>query len=170
MARRKEPQIPDALLDQLLSGSEASAAFDQGGLLDQLKKALTERALNAEMDHHLAGDGGGAVGRGGAGIGAGVGGGGGSKGAGGSSGGGGSNGAGGSYGAGGSNGVDSSGDESAPTAAAESARYGADYKEDTKASYSVCMHRRHSKVCLSSRMRCIDNSRSAPLCPSSAAA
>lgn len=58
MARRKEPLIPDALLDQLLSGSEASAAFDQGGLLDQLKKALTERALNAEMDHHLAGEGG----------------------------------------------------------------------------------------------------------------
>jgi putative transposase len=58
MARRKDPLIPDALLDQLLSGSEASAAFDQGGLLDQLKKALTERALNAEMDHHLAGDGG----------------------------------------------------------------------------------------------------------------
>jgi putative transposase len=28
----------------------------QGGLLDSLKKALTERALNAEMDHHLAGD------------------------------------------------------------------------------------------------------------------
>ena len=58
MARRKEPLIPDALLDQLLSGSEAIAAFDQGGLLDQLKKALTERALNAEMDHHLAGEGG----------------------------------------------------------------------------------------------------------------
>jgi putative transposase len=56
MARRKEPQIPDAILDQLLSGTEASAAFDQGGLLDQLKKALAERALNAEMDHHLAGD------------------------------------------------------------------------------------------------------------------
>jgi putative transposase len=58
MARRKDPQIPDALLDQLLSGSDASAAFDQGGLLDHLKKALAERALNAEMDHHLAGDGG----------------------------------------------------------------------------------------------------------------
>jgi putative transposase len=58
MARRKDPQIPDALLDQLLSGSEASAAFEQGGLLDHLKKALAERALNAEMDHHLAGDGG----------------------------------------------------------------------------------------------------------------
>ena len=58
MARRKEPQIPDTLLDQLLSGSEASAAFDPGGLLDHLKKALAERALNAEMDHHLAGGGG----------------------------------------------------------------------------------------------------------------
>jgi putative transposase len=58
MARRKEPQIPDAILDQLLSGTEASTALDRGGLLDQLKKALAEHALNAEMDHHLAGEGG----------------------------------------------------------------------------------------------------------------
>jgi putative transposase len=58
MARRKEPQIPDAMLDQLLSGTAASTAFDRGGLLDQLKKALAERALNAEMDHHLSGEGG----------------------------------------------------------------------------------------------------------------
>ena len=58
MARRKEPQIPDAILDQLLSGTAASTAFDRGGLLDQFKKALAERALNAEMDHHLAGEGG----------------------------------------------------------------------------------------------------------------
>ena len=56
MPRRKEPAIPYAILDQLLAGGTASAAFDQGGLLDSLKKALTERALNAEMDHHLAGD------------------------------------------------------------------------------------------------------------------
>ena len=56
MSRRKEPVIPNELLDQLLAGGAASAAFDQGGLLDSLKKALTERALNAEMDHHLAGD------------------------------------------------------------------------------------------------------------------
>jgi len=54
MARRKEPTIPDAVLDQLLAGAEARTAFDAGGLLDVLKKALTERALNAEMDHHLA--------------------------------------------------------------------------------------------------------------------
>ena len=56
MARRKVPQIADEVLDQLLSGTAASAAFDQGGPLDQLKKALAERALNAEMDHHLAGE------------------------------------------------------------------------------------------------------------------
>ena len=56
MPRRKEPAIPTELLDQLLAGGDASAAFDQGGLLDSLKKALTERALNAEMDHHLAGE------------------------------------------------------------------------------------------------------------------
>ena len=56
MSRRKEPVIPNELLDQLLAGGAASAAFEQGGLLDSLKKALTERALNAEMDHHLAAD------------------------------------------------------------------------------------------------------------------
>jgi putative transposase len=58
MPRRKEPKIPDAVLDQLLAGADPKAAFDPGGLLDGLKKALAERALNAEMDHHLAGDGG----------------------------------------------------------------------------------------------------------------
>jgi putative transposase len=58
MGRRKEPAIPDAILDQLLAGSDAKAAFDPGGLLDGLKKALAERALNAEMDHHLSSEGG----------------------------------------------------------------------------------------------------------------
>jgi putative transposase len=53
MARRKQPVIPDALLDQLLAGADAKTAFDKDGLLDELKKALAERALNAEMDHHL---------------------------------------------------------------------------------------------------------------------
>src|ERR1035438_8621058 len=56
MSRRKEPTIPNELLDQLLAGGAASAAFDPGGLLDSLKKALTERVLNAEMDYHLASD------------------------------------------------------------------------------------------------------------------
>jgi putative transposase len=54
MARRKEPKIPDALLDQLLAGADPKTAFDANGLLDELKKALAERALNAEMDHHLS--------------------------------------------------------------------------------------------------------------------
>jgi len=59
MARRKQPAIPDALLDQLLAGADAKTAFDPNGLIDELKKALAERALNAEMDHHLtSGDGG----------------------------------------------------------------------------------------------------------------
>jgi len=53
-ARRKEPKIPDAVLDQLLAGADPKTAFDPNGLLDELKKALAERALNAEMDHHLA--------------------------------------------------------------------------------------------------------------------
>ena len=54
MPRRKEPHIPDAILDQLLAGADPKTAFDPNGLLDGLKKALAERALNAEMDHHLA--------------------------------------------------------------------------------------------------------------------
>jgi len=53
MARRKQPVIPDAVLDQLLAGADAKTAFDKDGLLHELKKALAERALNAEMDHHL---------------------------------------------------------------------------------------------------------------------
>ena len=53
MSRRKEPVIPADLLDQLLAGGDAAAALERGGLLDSLKKALAERALNAEMDHHL---------------------------------------------------------------------------------------------------------------------
>src|ERR671917_1657992 len=55
MPRRKQPAIPDELLDQLLSESDPRAALADGGLLDGLKKALAERALNAELDHHLDG-------------------------------------------------------------------------------------------------------------------
>jgi putative transposase len=46
--------IADAVLDQLLGGMDAKAAFDPHGLLDQLKKALAERALNAELAYHLS--------------------------------------------------------------------------------------------------------------------
>src|SRR5918995_1478924 len=56
MPRRKEPKIPDAILDQLLAGADPKTAFDPNGLLDGLKKALAERVLNAEMDHHLSGE------------------------------------------------------------------------------------------------------------------
>ncbi|MGH6977895.1 MAG: IS256 family transposase [Brevundimonas sp.] len=56
MARRKAPRIPDALLDQLLAGADPRTAFDANGLIEDLKKALAERALNAEMDHHLGGE------------------------------------------------------------------------------------------------------------------
>lgn len=34
-------------------GKGAASALDQGGLLDALNKALGERVLNVEMDHHL---------------------------------------------------------------------------------------------------------------------
>src|ERR687885_2117987 len=53
MTRRKAPTIADDVLDQLLAGRDPQAALATGGLLDELKKALAERALNAEIDHHL---------------------------------------------------------------------------------------------------------------------
>ena len=56
MPRRKEPRIPAAVLDQLLAGADPKTVFDPNGLLDDLKKALAERVLNAEIDHHLAGE------------------------------------------------------------------------------------------------------------------
>jgi hypothetical protein len=56
MARRKAPVIPDAILDQLLAGRDPRTVFDQGSLVDELKRALAERALNAEMDRHLEGE------------------------------------------------------------------------------------------------------------------
>src|SRR3954451_1869623 len=56
MARRKAPLISDELLDQLLAGRYPQSALVRDGLLDELKRALAERALNAEMDHHLVGE------------------------------------------------------------------------------------------------------------------
>jgi hypothetical protein len=50
MPRRKEPRIPDAVLDQLLAGADPKTVFDPNGLFDDLKKALAERVLNAEME------------------------------------------------------------------------------------------------------------------------
>jgi putative transposase len=44
-------------LDELLAGRDAKNVFEQDGLLDELKKALAERILNAELDHHLGQEG-----------------------------------------------------------------------------------------------------------------
>lgn len=54
MPARKKPLLPDELVDQLMAGRDPSTVFDKDGLLDELKRAIAQRALNAEMDHHLA--------------------------------------------------------------------------------------------------------------------
>jgi putative transposase len=48
--------IEKELLDQLLAGRDPKALFAKDGLLDDLKKALSERILNAELDEHLEGE------------------------------------------------------------------------------------------------------------------
>jgi putative transposase len=40
MPRRKEPRIPDAVLDQLLAGADPRTALEPNGLIDDLKKAV----------------------------------------------------------------------------------------------------------------------------------
>lgn len=45
--------IEKELLDQLLADRGADEVFSKDGLLDDLKKALSERILNAELDEHL---------------------------------------------------------------------------------------------------------------------
>ncbi|HEV2713968.1 MAG TPA: transposase, partial [Terriglobales bacterium] len=53
MATGNRSAIKAELLDELLAGRDAKNVFEQDGLVDELKKALAERILNAEMDHHL---------------------------------------------------------------------------------------------------------------------
>jgi putative transposase len=48
--------IKPEVLDALLAGRDPKKLFESEGLLDELKKALAERVLNAEMDHHLGQD------------------------------------------------------------------------------------------------------------------
>ena len=48
--------IEKDLLDQLLAGRDPKDVFNKDGLVDELKKALSERILNAEIDEHLDGD------------------------------------------------------------------------------------------------------------------
>ena len=46
--------IPDKLLDELLKGySKPEDLQGPNGILKQLTKRLVERAMQAEMDHHL---------------------------------------------------------------------------------------------------------------------
>ena len=45
--------IDKELLDRLLAGRDPDEVFAKDGLLDDLKKALSERILNAELDEHL---------------------------------------------------------------------------------------------------------------------
>jgi putative transposase len=48
--------IEKGLLDQLLAGHDPDQVFAKDGLLDDLKKALSERILNAELDEHIEGE------------------------------------------------------------------------------------------------------------------
>ena len=49
--------IEKDVLDQLLAGRDATELFAKDGLIDELKKALAERMLAAELDDHLEGEG-----------------------------------------------------------------------------------------------------------------
>jgi len=54
--------IKKEIVDDLLKGADPKTVFSSEGLLDEIKKALAERMLNAELDEHLqneaaAGDG-----------------------------------------------------------------------------------------------------------------
>jgi len=48
--------IEKELVDQLLAGRDRNEVFSKDGLLDDLKQALSERILNAELDEHLDGE------------------------------------------------------------------------------------------------------------------
>ena len=45
--------IEKDILDQLLAGRDPKELFAKDGLVDELKKALSERILNTELDEHL---------------------------------------------------------------------------------------------------------------------
>ena len=48
--------IEKDLLDRLLAGRDPKDVFNKDGLVDELKKALSERILNTELDEHLDDD------------------------------------------------------------------------------------------------------------------
>ena len=45
--------IDKDLLDQLMEGRKPGDLFGKDGILQELTKALAERALSTELDHHL---------------------------------------------------------------------------------------------------------------------
>ena len=49
--------IEKEIVDQLLAGRDAQELFGKDGLVEELKKALSERILNTELDEHLDGEG-----------------------------------------------------------------------------------------------------------------
>ena len=49
----KKTEIDAALLDELLKDQDPKKVFNSDGLLGDLKQALAQRILEAEMDHHL---------------------------------------------------------------------------------------------------------------------
>ena len=53
MAEKKTSTINPEMLDELLAGQDPATVLRSDGLLGELKKALAERMLNAEMDVHL---------------------------------------------------------------------------------------------------------------------
>ena len=53
MAKKTSSALSAEILDQLLEGQDPSTVLSADGLIGDLKKALAERMLNAEMDAHL---------------------------------------------------------------------------------------------------------------------
>jgi putative transposase len=51
---KNDKGFPPELLDELLAGRDPKSVLDSDGLIGELKKAIAERMLNAEMDVHLA--------------------------------------------------------------------------------------------------------------------
>ena len=48
--------IRNELIDELLAGQDPASVMRQDGLLGDLKKALLNRLMAAEFEHHLAHD------------------------------------------------------------------------------------------------------------------
>jgi putative transposase len=53
MAKKQSSAFSAELLDELLAGKDPATVLTSDGLVGDLKKALAERMLNAEMDAHL---------------------------------------------------------------------------------------------------------------------